>query len=114
MYLALHSVKRAMCVDDVHRVGLPHGAESGFDPYQAYSDLTEDSALEYAHGVMRPRGSPGEWVSSVGIAGIVCVCRVDLSPVSLFPSSTTTSTQFLVWIKPRDWVKPSVKVSGCT
>ena len=28
----------------------PHGAESGFDPHQAYSDLTHDNFFGYIHG----------------------------------------------------------------
>jgi hypothetical protein len=62
MYLALHSVKRALDSDGTPRVALPHGAESGFDPHQGFSDLNEYNALEYLHGVMLPRGTPGEWV----------------------------------------------------
>jgi hypothetical protein len=45
-----------------HRVCVPHGAESGFDPYQAYKDLTDETMYGYLHGRMLPRGSPGEWV----------------------------------------------------
>lgn len=44
------------------RVCVPHGAETGFDPHQAYADLTEDSMYGFINGVMRPRQSEGEWL----------------------------------------------------
>ena len=36
-------------------VALPHGAESGFDPYQAFSDLSMDNFFGYIHGIMEAR-----------------------------------------------------------
>ena len=68
MYLVLHGVKRMMCRDGLHRVCVPHGAESGFDPYQAYKNLDEDSVLGYIHGKLLARDSPGEWVSLAACA----------------------------------------------
>lgn len=46
-------------------VCVPHGAESGFDPYQGYRDLTEDNVYTYIHGRLLPRSTPGEWVRSL-------------------------------------------------
>jgi hypothetical protein len=60
--LVLHGVKRSMIGEGNLRVCVPHGAESGFDPYQAYKDLTDETMYGYLHGRMLPRGSPGEWV----------------------------------------------------
>ena len=62
MHLVLFGVKRGMVTPGLERVSVPHGAESGFDPYQAYHDLTDDSMLGYIHGKMLPRGAAGEWV----------------------------------------------------
>lgn len=45
-----------------HRVCVPHGAESGFDPYQAYENIDDDSIYGYLHGKLLARGEEGEWV----------------------------------------------------
>lgn len=69
LYLNLVALKKILGVDP-HGVGgvcLPHGAESGFDPYQAYKDLEDDSeddsrVLGYLHGKCLPRGPDGDWL----------------------------------------------------
>jgi hypothetical protein len=61
LYLALHALKKRCNVEPL-TIGRPHGAESGFDPYQAYADLDGENVFGYINGVMLPRGSPGEWL----------------------------------------------------
>ena len=70
MYLVAHGVKKrlqgatasgAPCSGAVSR---PHGAESGFDPYQAYKDLDEESVFGFTNGVMLKPGVP-DYVSHV-------------------------------------------------
>jgi hypothetical protein len=39
---------------DRYNVSFPHGAESGFDPYRGFSDLTEDNWYRYIHGIIFP------------------------------------------------------------
>ena len=71
MYLVTLTLKR-LAGDDNVKVSVPHGAESGFDPYQAVRDLDDDTVFGYLHGKMLPIDSPGEWVSEA-----VCVlCHV--------------------------------------
>jgi hypothetical protein len=61
MFLALHAVAKASGLNPC--IGLPHGAESGFDPYQAYKELhLPDNMYGYIHGPMLLRGSEGEWL----------------------------------------------------
>ncbi len=62
MYLALHALKRGLVAPGLENVCVPHGAETGFDPYQAYANLDGESVYGYLHGHMLPRESPGEWV----------------------------------------------------
>jgi hypothetical protein len=63
LYLVLHGLKRSLVpAGSPRRVCVPHGAESGFDPYQAYTDLTEHNVYGYIHGRMLPRGAEGDWV----------------------------------------------------
>ena len=53
--------------DAVPRVCMPHGAESGFDPYQAYAALNDDNCIGYTHGVLLPMKegmAQGDWVST--------------------------------------------------
>lgn len=49
-----------------HRmVTLPHGACSGFDPYQGYSDLNAENCYKYIHGkipVLSEAASMGDWI----------------------------------------------------
>ena len=61
MYLALHGLKRRGGASPA-RVSLPHGAESGFDPYQAYADLDADNVYGYIHGAILP-DAPGDYLS---------------------------------------------------
>jgi hypothetical protein len=61
MYLALHGLKRRCGVTPA-RVSLPHGAESGFDPYQAYADLHATNVYGYIHGAILP-DAPGDYLS---------------------------------------------------
>ncbi len=43
------------------RIKPPHGAESGFDPYQGYANLTPENFTAFLHGSMLPMGAQGEW-----------------------------------------------------
>jgi hypothetical protein len=54
----MHLVARAY----VDRVVLPHGAESGYDPYCGRKHLNHDNMYQYVHGIMLSRGAPGEWL----------------------------------------------------
>ncbi len=74
MYLALSGVKRSMCAPGAERVCVPHGAESGYDPYRAYDNLTEETFMGYLHGKILSRDSPGEWVRVCAMLA-VCVRR---------------------------------------
>lgn len=47
MHLVAKSLKSQVGVDNV---SLPHGAESGFDPYTAFSDLSDSNYFGYIHG----------------------------------------------------------------
>ncbi len=59
----LLSVKRQLgCPIGEERVGLPHGAEGGFDPHSAYQDLTDDNYYSYLLGRILPPTAPSEWV----------------------------------------------------
>ena len=63
LFLALHAVAKTWGLSPC--IGLPHGAESGFDPHRAYGakeELNEDNVYGYIHGVMLPFGSEGEWL----------------------------------------------------
>jgi hypothetical protein len=60
MFLALQAVSKQAGVKPC--ISVPHGAESGFDPYQAYENLDAVSAYGYIHGHILPRGSEGEWL----------------------------------------------------
>lgn len=40
------------------RVSKPHGAESGFDPYQSYHDLNNENMYGFIHGHMYPLDHP--------------------------------------------------------
>jgi hypothetical protein len=62
MYLVLQGLKRGYVLPGMERIGLPHGAESGFDPYQAYENVNAENIVGYLHGICRPRGSGGDWV----------------------------------------------------
>lgn len=55
MHLVLHGAKRGLAEP---RVGRPHGAERGFDPFQAFSDLDEANLYGYLLDPMPARGSP--------------------------------------------------------
>lgn len=55
MYLVLHGLKRSHMPA---RVALPHGAESGFDPYQAYHNLDAGNVYGYIHGRILPLEHP--------------------------------------------------------
>lgn len=69
LYLVLHGLKRVLVPPDCpRRVCVPHGAESGFDPYQAYANLTEHNVYGYIHGRMLPRGAEGDWVCVVSLS----------------------------------------------
>jgi hypothetical protein len=59
LYLVLHGLLRGQSPP---RVCVPHGAESGFDPYQAYDNVTDENYFGYIHGKMLSRDRPGEWV----------------------------------------------------
>ena len=73
MYLALHGAKRGHVHPGNARIAVPHGAESGFDPYQAYADLRGDNVFGFLHGVCLPRGQGGDWVRTRSCVR-VCVC----------------------------------------
>ena len=60
LFLALQAFKKRCGVN--FTIARPHGAESGFDPYQAYENIDSDSVYGYLNGVMLPRGSEGEWL----------------------------------------------------
>jgi hypothetical protein len=62
------------------RVMLPHGAENGYDPFQAYKDLTLEKTCGYLCSAAIPRTAPGEFVSASGLAMIRFSCHsVDCS-----------------------------------
>jgi len=64
LHLVLQGLRRVYANDEVVRVAVPHGAESGFDPHDAYdaATLTEDNMYSYIHGRILPREAPGEWM----------------------------------------------------
>ena len=47
LHLVLLAIKNQVGKDNVSK---PHGAESGFDPFQAYADLNSDNYYGYIHG----------------------------------------------------------------
>jgi len=50
---------------DTRRVTLPHGACSGFDPYQGYSDLNSENCYRFIHGKIFPLSDAvrtGDWM----------------------------------------------------
>jgi len=49
LHLVLLAIKSQVAKSNVTK---PHGAESGFDPYQAYSDVNTDNYFGYIHGKM--------------------------------------------------------------
>ena len=72
LYLVLHGLKRGLAVPGWENVCVPHGAETGFDPYQAYDNIDDESVYGYLHGHILPRGSPGEWVSCLLACTVLC------------------------------------------
>lgn len=60
LFLALQAFKKRCGVN--FTIARPHGAESGFDPYQAYKNIDGENVYGYLQGVMLPRGSEGEWL----------------------------------------------------
>jgi hypothetical protein len=64
LYLVLQGLRRVYASNEPVRVAVPHGAESGYDPHAAYdaAALTLDNMYEYVHGVMLPRGAPGDYL----------------------------------------------------
>jgi hypothetical protein len=69
--LVLHGCLRGARSHTRSGVCLPHGAESGFDPYRAYEDINEETFYQYIHGPIQPRGAPGEWVRVVRFSRLV-------------------------------------------
>lgn len=66
MYLVQHALKSKSGDRVIEpRVTLPHGACSGFDPYQGYSDLDETTWYKYIHGKIHPLSElekSGDWM----------------------------------------------------
>ena len=67
LYLVLNALRAQLAVTGNVRkrgggVSVPHGAESGFDPYQAYENLDGDNVYGYIHGKILPRGSRGDYL----------------------------------------------------
>ena len=60
MFLAMHAVSSACGVSPC--ISLPHGADSGFDPYPLREVYDQENQYEYSHGVILPRGTPGDWL----------------------------------------------------
>jgi hypothetical protein len=56
-YAALLPLAREIGFDLTHA----HGAEGGFDPYQATHDLDDTNFFGYIHGEVLPPSDPGEW-----------------------------------------------------
>ncbi len=61
-YLVMQVQRKGLPPFSPGGVCVPHGAESGFDPYQGFNVSNEDNMYSYIHGKILPRGSPGEWV----------------------------------------------------
>ncbi len=73
MNLVLLSAKRAMgCPECDLRVGKPHGAESGFDPYSAFKDVDDSNFFQYICGEILGPEEPSEWVCAAPQACSVC------------------------------------------
>ncbi len=81
MTLALLSAMRGLGTTPP-RVGRPHGAEGGYDPYRAYENVSMDNFYEYLNGIMLPPEHEGEWVR-----GRMLRCPV---PRDLLLSSSST------------------------
>ena len=61
MYLVMWGLKN-------NNVTLPHGACSGFDPYQGYSDLDEETCYRFIHGKIFPLSEAvrtGDWLHTM-------------------------------------------------
>ena len=54
--------ERDLKIRDVFQVEEAHGAETGYDPYQGYTKLDDDSVFTYLLGKALPYGSEGEWL----------------------------------------------------
>jgi hypothetical protein len=65
MHLAASGFKRIAYGSSDVTVALPHGAESGFDAYQGYADLTPDNVYTYIYGIIHPLSigkDCGDWI----------------------------------------------------
>jgi hypothetical protein len=61
LHLVLRGTKNLITTQ--HNVTLPHGAESGFDPYQAFQQgtLNNENYFGYIHGKIVPFATKGDW-----------------------------------------------------
>lgn len=55
MYLVTNALKSQ--ITDKYNVAIPHGAESGFDPYSGFTDITGENWYKYIHGKIFPLNS---------------------------------------------------------